>query len=193
MPAINITDRYLAIQYTGSNSAEIDAAITQLDIISEVGGVLTVESPPSGGTYIIATGEWVRFTQGAIISKHTTSELNFNYIRNAIYDDVASLTSTVNTLSGQVNTISAAGARSVGVRDTGTMLGSGNTTLAVTLTPAMPSGSYSASGMLFGPVAVLASLNILSVTAVNSTTVNVVVQNTGLLSLTAHLLVVAKP
>lgn len=192
MAAINITDKYKAIQYTGSNSAEFDAEITQLDIISETGGVLTVESPPSGGTFNLSVGEWARYTQGAIVSKHTNTEfLNF-YIRNAIYDDFTTLSSTVTTLQGQVNTVSAAGARSVGVRDTPTLIGSGNTVVAVTITPAMPSSSYTASAMLFGPVAVLATLSITTVAVVNTTTVNVTVQNTGLVGLTAHLLVVAK-
>lgn len=41
MPSIPYVDNRRAIQYTGSNSAEIDAGIPNFTIVSESGAVLT--------------------------------------------------------------------------------------------------------------------------------------------------------
>lgn len=44
MPAVNICESRKAIQWTGSNAAEIDASITDLTIDSNAGGILTINS-----------------------------------------------------------------------------------------------------------------------------------------------------
>jgi len=174
MPAINIVDKYQAIQYTGSNSADIDAAIAQLTIVSESGGVLTVESPPSGGTWVLNTGNWARFTQGSIYSTHTNTEFNNNYLHNAAFDDL-------NT------TLQAAGIKQAPV-----ILANSSATVAVDIIPSMPSSTYTAQAQLF--TASLSSVSISSVSIVDSDTVNVTVQNNGLVSLSdVHVLVTVTP
>lgn len=46
-----------AIQYTGSNSADIDIQVPGVSITSEVGGVLTLND----GQYVLHTGDWILF------------------------------------------------------------------------------------------------------------------------------------
>jgi hypothetical protein len=171
MPAIHITDRYNAIQYTGSNSAEIDSLITHLDIVSETGGVLTVESPTGTAITPINTNDWVRYNQGVVVSVHGTTAFNNYFVRNAVYDDFA--TSVL----------------SVGVKEC-PLLVVGNTTVSVDIIPAMSSSNYTPNAQLFASVALLNDLSISSVTIVDANTVDVVVANGGLISLTgANILV----
>lgn len=171
MPAINIVDKIMAIQYDGSNSAEIDSLITYLNIVSETGGVLTVES---GGTnFVLNTSDWARYAQGTVTSKFSNSDFNFFYQRNAVHDDLAAVS----------------GVLSAGVKEC-PLLVVGNTTVSVDITPAMPDSSYTANAQLFASVALLGSLSISSVTVVDTNTVDVVVNNGGLISLTgANILV----
>lgn len=173
MPAIDIVEKYKAIQYTGSNSTEIDAAITSLTIVSETGGTLTVESPTGGTSWAIATNEWVRFTQGAIQSKHSNTDFNTFYARNAVYDDLAAVS----------------GVLSAGIKEC-PLLVVGNTTVSVDIVPTMPSSTYTPNAQLFASVTLLADLSISSVSVVDANTVDVVVSNGGSASLTgANILV----
>lgn len=175
MPAINVVEKVGAIQYTGSNSAEIDSLITNFDIVSESGGVLTAESPTGNAVPTINTGNWISYSQGAVVSVQSNTEFNNSYIRNAIYSDLAAVS----------------GVLSAGVKEC-PLLVVGNTTVSVDLIPAMPSSSYTANAQLFASVSVLSNLAISSVTVVDADTVDVVVNNTGLVSLTgANILVTA--
>lgn len=193
MPAIDIVERYNAIQYTGSNSAEIDSLVTYFDIVSEVGGVLTVESPTGTAIPAINTNDWVRYNQGVVVSVHNTSSFNNFFVRNAVYSDlpdtsaieadIAALQTDVTALESSVPLLSA------GVKECPLLI-VGNTTVAVDIIPAMPDTSYTANAQLFASVALLGSLSISSITVVDTDTVNVVVNNGGLVSLTgANILV----
>lgn len=176
MPAIHIVDKYQAIQYTGSNSAEIDGLISSFVIVSESGGNLQFTSSVISAT--VATGDWIRYTQGAVYSTHSGSEFSDYYIRNATYDDVASIPAVY----------------SVGVKETPTLLLNQSATVAVDIIPAMPDSSYTAVAQLVASSTALGSLSITNITVVDSNTVNVTVQNSGLLNLTGvHLVVVATP
>lgn len=188
MPAINIVDRYLAVQYDGTNSAEIESLITNLDILSEVGGVLTVESPPGSSVFVINTGDWVRYTQGMIISVHSTSAFDNFFIRNAVYDEVVALQEAVEELETGTD----AGVRSVGVREAPLLI-VGNNTVAVDIIPAMPDSSYTPQAQLIAAAGPLGSLSITNIAVVDANTVNVTVANSGLISLSGvRVLVVVK-
>lgn len=182
MPAIDVVSKLKAIQYTGSNSAEIDAAITNFDIVSETGGVLTFESPTGSSWPSCPTNGWVGFTQGAVSSVQSNTDYNNSFIRNAVYDDLSALATTVDALA-------AATLLSAGVKEC-PLLVVGNTTVSVDIIPAMPDSSYTANAQLFASVALLGDLSITSVTVVDTNTVDVVVNNGGLISLTgANILV----
>lgn len=173
MPAINITDRFEGIQYTGSNSAEIDATISNLTIVSETGGVLTVQSPSGGGSpHVLNTGDWARFTQGAIVSTHPDADFTSFYVRNAVFDDLDAVEAALDDVI-----------HSAGVKECPLLI-VGNTTVSVDIIPAMPDTSYTPYAQLFASVALLGSLSISSVTVVDTDTVDVVINNGGLISLT---------
>lgn len=171
MPAIYLSDRIMAIQYTGSNSAEIDGLITDFTIDSEGGGVLAFTS--GGSPYSVNTGEWVRYAQGAVLNTHTTSFLNFAFVRNAVYDDITGLQSQVDGLMATDALLSA------GVKEAPLLI-VGSTVVAVDLVPAMPSSSYTPHAQLFASASILGPLSITSVAVVDTDTVNVTILNGGL-------------
>lgn len=175
MPAIYLADRVMAIQYTGSNSAEIDGLITDFTIDSEGGGTLAFTS--GGSPYSVSTGEWVRYAQGAVLNTHTTSFLNFAFVRNAIYDDVTALQSQVDGLMAADALLSA------GVQEAPLLI-VGSTVVSVNLIPAMPDTSYTPHAQLFASTAILGPLSITAVSVVDTDTVNVTILNGGLVGIT---------
>lgn len=169
MPAINITERTLAIQYTGTNSAEIDGLITDFVISSEVGGVLTFTS--QGNPYMANTGDWIRYTQGFVENVHTTANLNFIFIRNAVHDDLAAAT---------------AGLKTAGIKEVPAVALASTVNVDVTLTPALASTSgRTAQAQLFASAAVLATLSIGTPTFLSTSAVRVPVTTSGVLALSA--------
>lgn len=175
MPAIHIVERYNAIQYTGSNSAEIDALVTHLDIISETGGVLTVESPTGTSITPINTNDWVRYNQGVVVSVHNTSTFDNYYVQNAVFGDLAAVSGVLAT----------------GVKECGT-LSPGNTTVSVDLVTSMPDTNYTPNAQIFAAAGILGTVSITSVSVNDADTIDVVVNNSGVLGLTgARILVTA--
>lgn len=156
-----------AIQYDGSNSAQILSYVPMIEFVSETGGVLTVESPPDSATWNINTNDFVVVQQGAIASVANPGLFNFSFDCNVTCDTLP---------------LSPASAQAIGVAAVPTLLLGGSTTVAVTLQPAMPSTSYTAYANKFAAVSLL-NLVINSVTIVDEETVNVNVSNTGLVTL----------
>lgn len=172
---IDIVDRKQAVQYTGTNSADIDGLITQFDITSEVGGVLNFDS--AGSSFSANTNDWIVYFQGMVFNTFSPSAFNTFYSCNALCDDV----------TGGLQVLS------VGVAETPLLLAGASAVVAVTLVPAMPDSSFNAYAQLFGAANILASLSITGVSVVDADTVNVTVQNTGLLTLGgAHVIVNAQ-
>lgn len=176
MPAINIVESRRSIQYTGSNSAEIDAAITDLTIDSESAGVLTVTS--SSTQYVVNTGDWINFWQGYISGVFTNAQFGFFFINNAILSDVTAL--------------SAAAVRSAGAASAPTLLLNTPVNVAVQLIPAMPDSSYVANAFVFGTGVDTTQITINSVTVTDVDTVTVNLQTSAVSTSGVHILVVAK-
>lgn len=211
-PVHTYIERKAVVQYTGSNSAEIDALISNFNITSESGGVLNFVS--GSGTFTANTGDWLCYIQGAVNEVWDTGLMNFFYNKYWSADESIALSGTVSTmqasltalqatqtttaanlatLTAQFNTLAPSVMLSVGISPVPTLLGSTNATVAVPLWPAMPSSSYTPHAQLFSNGIAIGALTILSTTATSTTNVNVVVRNTGLLSLTgAFVLVAAK-
>lgn len=191
-PEVDITPNVArAIQYTGSNSADIDAQVPGLSITSEVGGVLsfTVNSV----NFTANTNDWVAwnvtqayslnptqyatewgcFTNCSVFSTQSTTV-------DGLESDVGDLQADVTALQGAM---AGAFVRSVGVAPVPLLLASGTATVAVQLQPAMPDSGYSAYASKFAGVS-LTDLQINSVTVVDTDTVNVAVENVGLVTLT---------
>jgi hypothetical protein len=89
MTVVRYHERKEAIQYTGSNSAAIDALVTDFNITSETGGVLTVQS--GGPTYVINTNDWVCCQQGYIMEVRTPNEFVYFYTELIQTSQVAAL------------------------------------------------------------------------------------------------------
>jgi len=170
MPAISIVERIYAIQYTGNNSAEIDGLITDFVITSEGGGVLNFDS--GGSSYSLPTNDWIRFAQGYVLNTHTTSGLNFIFVRNASYDDLLTFQDAIDE-----------SVRAVGVAEAPTLLASQSTVVSVDIVPAMPDSSYTPTAQMFAATGLLGSLSITGTSVVDTNTVNVTVQNSGLISI----------
>lgn len=194
MPAINIVDKYEGLQYTGSNSAEFTASIANLAIVSATGGALTVESPAGGTQWIVASGGWARFTQGYIQSTHTNAEFLSYYIHNSVYTEGAQNAADIATLQGQVATLQTGGRLiGAGAMATPTLLLGASAVVAVDFIPAAPNTSYTPQAQLFGAAGLLGSLSITNVAVVDTNTINVTVQNSGIVNISGvHLLVTAQ-
>lgn len=186
-PMYNVILLQQSIQYTGSNSAHIDAQVPNTSIVSEVGGVLTLSC--NGDTKILNTNDWLVFD----VSGYTVFT-NALYLAErdcvaicsevaAVQSDVDDLAEDLSDLATGVSTLSSsvtgAFVRSLGVAPVPTLLLGQDTTVAVTLQPAMPDSSYSAYAATFGGVN-LADLDVTAVSVVDTDTVNVAVDNVGL-------------
>lgn len=177
----------VAVQYTGSNSAEILAAaqaVTQYSgnawaVQSELGGVLTlVETPAVGavGVWPIASGQWVIIAMDfGIIARLSSAAYQARY---RLINDI------VNAALLQVG--------SIGIALVPELTASGTTTVTVQIRPAQPDTSYTASASLAGGTSLLGSLSIVagSVTKVSGSVVTAQVRNSGLVTLSGALLLV---
>lgn len=170
-----------AIQYTGSNSADIDAQVPNCSIVSETGGVLTVNV--NGREFPIPTNGWVYWSV-FVADSLSNSQYNSEWGRVALGVELDSVVLDLDDVSDRVSALETAGAvRAMGVAPIPTLLASGTTTVNVQLQPAMADTGYSAYASTFAGVS-LANLVVNSVTVVDNETVAVSVTNTGLVSLT---------
>jgi hypothetical protein len=138
--------------YTGSNSADLDAAITDFVITSESGGVLHFDS--GGSSFTANTSNQVIFLQGFVYAVFTQSQYE-NY-----YSEI---------------TVKSASLKSAGIATAPTLILDIPATVSVDITPAMPDASYTPHVDLFGGTD-LSSIIINSVTVIDTNTVDVSVQ-----------------
>lgn len=190
MPAIQYDELRNAIQYTGSNSAEMESLISQFDFVSEGGGTLNFTS--NGTPFSVSTGDWVLYTQGAVQATFTNSQFTYFYVQQVTSGELSALSATVSSLSATLATLSGVAVRSVGVASAPTLLLGVPANVAVTLVPAMPNTSYTASAYIFGTGVNLSQVTVNSVTVTSASVVTVNV-STGLASLPGvHVLVVVR-
>lgn len=172
-PLYNVAQLHQAMQYTGSNSADLDAAastVFDFSIVSEGGGVLTFTN--NGNNYNMNTGEWLVYNTSG-----------FAVLPNSIYTsewDCVALCAELNALGTSTSGVFV---RSMGVAPVPTLLLGGTATVAVQLQPAMPDATYSAYAAKFAGVS-LTDLQINSVTVIDADTVDVAVENVGVGTIT---------
>jgi hypothetical protein len=192
----------MAVLYDGSNSADIDALITQFDIVSESAGVLTFTS--AGSPFVANAGEHIIFYQGMAFAVFDNASYANFYTELATWADFTPLQSSVATnttniatntaaiasLDSALNTLSSAAVRAVGATVCPTLLLGVPQDVQVTLNPTMPSATYTPQARVWGGVS-LTSVTINSVTATSSSIITVNLQ-TSLASLAGvNLLVTA--
>lgn len=193
-PEFNIVQSVTrAVQYTGSNSTDIDAQVPNLNFVSEDSGVLTMDL--GGNEFVVHTTEWVIWN-----AFMTTTLSNNQYLHEwgcialcsdlsevtALGDDLSDLTDDVSDLN---TAITGAFVRAMGTAAVPTLLLGQNTTVAVQLQPAMPDATYAVYASAFGGVN-LGGLSITSVSVVDADTVNVAVNNVGGLTVSGVTLLV---
>ena len=166
-PATPITFSNRSYQYDGTNSAAI-AAEGSVVILSETGGVLTMESPLGSTVWNIPLSYYIVFAENYVVEVSSPADFTRRWRCVALCDSLAPAVGTP--------------LRSVGVAPVPLLLASASTTVAVQLNPAMPDATYTPQAFLFAGISIV-GLQINSVSVVDADTVNVVVQNVGLLSL----------
>lgn len=185
MPAVYITDRYQAIQYTGGNSATVDAAITDFTIISETGGVLTASS--GGNNWTISTNDWVRYTQGFVASVHSPAAFATLFLTVASSADLLGL-------QAQVDAVASDSVSGVGLKESPTLLFGQSANVDVDIHPTQAGDQYTPLPQLVAASSALGSLSITGTSVLDADTVRVTVQNSGLVNLSGvHVLVTVTP
>lgn len=164
--------KYPSVKYTGSNSAEViqvgELSGHDCSIVSESGGVLVVSDDTASQQRTVNSGEW------AYIDPESPNSV-FEVVTQTVFNNFFFKTEI-----------------SVGIAGVPTLLLTQSTTVTVTLKVPFFDTSYTPVALITGSLTLLGALQINSVTIIDEDTVNVVVQNTGLLSLSgASVLVVA--
>lgn len=145
--------------YSGSNSADLNDAITDFTITSESSGVLNFNS--GGSSFTLNTGDYVVFQHGAV----------YNVFGDTTFDlDFAEVLTREQALA--LGTVSV---KSAGIATVPVLLLNTPVVVAVDITPAMPDTGFTPNVDLFGSTD-LSSITINSVTVVDVNTVNVSVQ-----------------
>lgn len=167
---ISVVTTLYAVQYDGTNSSDI-IALDEFDFnnASESSGTWSFQSPPDSTSYTFHTGDWVLYAQNQVMQAKTNMEFEREYSCNALCPDLE-----VFSTGEQI--------RSMGVAPVPSLVLNASTTVNVTLSPPMPDDSYTAYASKFAGVSIT-DLTINSVTVVDEDTVQVAVQNTGLVTL----------
>jgi hypothetical protein len=158
---VSVVPAYRAIQYLGTNSADIDAAINDFSVDSETDGVLY--STSGGVEWEINTSDWVVFYQGTVSQVLNPAQLAYFYDVNAMLSD---LTGTPG------------GVASTGIGTAPTVPAGGDVTVSVPMIPAMPSTAATVNAVIFGGT-IADILTVTSATATSTTNVDVVIHNPG--------------
>lgn len=157
-PMFNVAQLSQAVQYTGSNSADIDAQVPNVSIVSESGGVLILDV--NGNPLTVNTSDWVIFNVSGIAA-----------LPNSLYlvewDCVVRCEEMASVVSA------------IGIALVPTLDPTDSVIVPVTLNPPMPTATYTAYASRFSSTST-SDLAINSVTVVDTDTVNVLVQNMGL-------------
>lgn len=187
-----VVTRNRVVTYDGTNSADIDALISDFTITSETGGVLNFTS--NGGMHTARAGYQIFYNEVGIVTE-SVSPANYAIQVLELPDFAAqqtaidNLATAVSDLADQVALVGG-NIAAAGVVTFPAIGANSNATVAVDISPAMPDSSYTAVGQIFGGVN-LGALSITAVAVVDTNTVNVTIHNGGLLSLGASVLVTA--
>lgn len=157
-PMFNVAQLSQAVQYTGSNSADIDAQVPNVSIISESGGVLILDV--NGNPLTVVTGDWVIFNVSGVAALQDSQFLTE-------WDCVVRCEEMSSVVSA------------IGIALVPTLDPTDSVIVPVTLNPPMPTATYTAYASRFSSTST-SDLAINSVTVVDTDTVNVLVQNMGL-------------
>ena len=78
---VYIVDKRQAVQYDGTNSADIAALDPGFEFnnASESDGVWSFQSPPDATSYTVNTGDWLIFTQNYLMYRFSNTEFTVAY------------------------------------------------------------------------------------------------------------------
>lgn len=164
--------------YTGSNGSDIVGVLNDYSqspvvwsILSETGGVLMVRRAAGfNDDYTINTDD--------VIVLKNRDELTFEKLTTEQFiNKYAPFVDVLGSVAPPV--------QAIGVATVPSLAGNTQTTISVTLNPVMPSMDYTVAAAALGTVSILGSLSVLSTSKVSESQVDVVVRNTGLLTISA--------
>ena len=174
--------RFLAIQYDGTNVADFTTLVSgvldpysvpyQVSDVSGANLYVIVQPPGIPVTLQLQVGDWL------VIRPLATASSTFEKLSNTTF--IARYTSVIKLAT---DIAESGGSGAFGIANVPTLLGNSQTTVSVTIKPTLSAAPTDAVAILAGGVSLLASLSILSTTPVSGSQVDVVVRNTGLLSL----------
>ena len=180
--AIAVVPKTRAVQWDGTNSADIDALISDFTIISETSTHLTMQS--STATHVCPLNGFILFDEAGVVYDIVQSAaFPGRFHQLALADQLADLEATVEALPAVVGSVGAATFAPIAPLDT--------VTVRVPLTPPMPSDGYTPEATLFGSVDILSSVTIGDVTVVDEAAIDVEITNNGLVALGGSVLVTA--
>lgn len=167
VPSKKVTAAFGAVQYDGTNAAFIAGCFDGGTVVGTPGTTCVIDINGSFNIEI-STGDWVAVSQGGFYGRFTPAQYAAAWTEIYSASQVTSLTAPVNAIG--IGTVPTLGANA-------------QATVHVELSADFGGTSYSAAAALHGGTALLGALTILSTTKVDGNTVDVVVKNTGLASL----------
>lgn len=184
--------RYDALHYTGSNGADIAEMLNLWAprgpgnqdnpwvVLTEVDGELELLNTQVGNIVNMSAGQYMLVDSHLDVGMEICTEevMNDRYVNPADY--VANLLPPPEPP-----------AIALGVASVPSLLGNTQVTVPVTIKPTLASTSYTPVAVLLGSSSLLATLSVVSTTAVSESQVDVVVQNTGLLTIAGGSVLVA--
>lgn len=167
-----VTQLVRSIQYTGANGSYIIGTWdTGATFLSDTGSVLTFRDGDSI-TRTVHVNDWVIQMDGV----------------NDAYPQVVTPTNYAARWRELINGVTAL---SMGSAPVPALTASGSTNIAVDISPTMANTTYTPAATLVGTSALLADLEITSVTVTDADTITVSVTNNGILTLSGATVVVA--
>lgn len=174
MATIIVAGRNRAVQYTGSNSAELLALCASWSFVSEIDDVLTVQD---GFIQVeVSVGDWIVSPSDSSCNLYVSSGFDSSFMEVVTPDQLSVALEPVQAL---------------GVASVPSLLSNAQTTVDVTIRPSLPDTNYSAAASITGDVSLLGSLSVVSVTKTSGSSVAVQVWNTSSVTLDGATLMVA--
>lgn len=167
-PPTNISFRFLSAQYDGTNGAYIVSCISGATLLTEGDGTLVFAY--NDYNVFVYTTNWVVFLNAQLFQVMSNAEYYEYWVE---YPLLAQVTALENATS----------VTSLGNASVPTLLSNTQTTVSVNMSPALANVNYNVASVIIGSADLLTDLQILSTTIVDVDTVDVVVRNNGLLSL----------
>lgn len=171
-----------ACQFSGANSTEVLGMMNTYTNIYSITSTsptsLVIDSSMFGISVTMANTDWVVMNTAIPFGTFTNTDYN------------AMITSKDKIVADAVAAAVANPVQALGVATVPSLVANAQSTVQVTIKPTLATTSYSVASAISGGITLLSALSILSTTIVSGSRVDVVVKNTGLVTLSGALVTV---